>query len=57
MRCGLHSAVAAAGAVLGPAGMEDAPTGSLPVFKFALRPTYWLVHKVFARFMTNTRGL
>jgi hypothetical protein len=37
--------------------MEDAPTGSLPVFKFALRPTYWLVHKVFARFMTNTRGL
>jgi hypothetical protein len=45
---------AAAGAVLGAAaGSEEAPVGSLPVFKLALRPTYWLVRKVFARFTTT----
>lgn len=31
---------------------DEAPVGSLPVFKLALRPTYWLVRKVFARFTT-----
>jgi hypothetical protein len=36
--------------VLGAASSgEEAPVGSLPVFKLALRPTYWLVRKVFAR--------
>lgn len=33
--------------------MQEAPVGSLPVFKLALRPTYWLVRKVFARFTTT----
>lgn len=45
----------AAGAVLGAAaGSEEAPVGSLPVFKLALRPTYWLVRKVFAGVTTAT---
>lgn len=49
--------VEAKSAVLGAAyGSQEAPVGSLPVFKLALRPTYWLVRKVFARFTTASAG-
>lgn len=29
------------------AAREAAPAGRLPIFKLALRPTYWLVRRVF----------
>lgn len=29
------------------AACEPAPAGRLPIFKLALRPTYWLVWRVF----------
>lgn len=52
------AAAATAGLVLGAAGSagEEAPVGSLPVFKLALRPTYWLVRKVFARLTPTPPG-
>jgi hypothetical protein len=45
-----------AGGLSGGAAALEAPAGALPIFKLALRPTYWLVQRVFGPRSSRSRS-